>query len=573
MATTDPTTLALTGQLPFILSTGAILALPLSFLLLRLYRRAVLKGMNRRSEKPTDSRKAEAAVRAEQGESASGGLRVSIVDAAAEQGAGHAGETLYRRACSNPWRAGLVYLAGGCLFAAVMTFCFLRASNSEILLMRFLILFWVYAWPLVMTLSLVAATRRRAKLLLVAAYGLGFAILAAIVLVRSPDSSVGQVAVLWLSTNLPPTVLLLVFLIRRVRAVGPLVVTFMILALTGSNLLLSILDRRQALLRSVAEVGFSLGLGGTGVFWAMNMIGFILFTIPGWFAVQWIRRRYQAKSVNDQSLTLDALWLLFGVSYAVGLVFEGAAWILSGLAAFAAYKAAVMLGFRTIAPAADSTRAVSLLLLRVFSLGKRSEELFDAVTRHWRYLGHVQLITGPDLAAATVEPHEFLAFLSGNLDLQFIDGPETLTRRVNELDTRPDFDGRFRVNDFFCHDDTWRMTLEQLVGESDVVLMDLRGFSRQNAGCVFEVHELVNSASLGRVVVTIDDTTDFPFLKKTLNEAWAGMRSDSPNRTGSGEVRIVRLDDSGGVGLLTLLQHLCAASDGTGAPSMSNAAS
>ena len=144
---------------------------------------------------------------------------------------------------------------------------------------------------------------------------------------------------------------------------------------------------------------------------------------------------------------------------------------------------------------------------------------------------------------------------------------------MNELDTRPDFDGRFRVNDFYCHEDTWRMTLEQLVGESDVVLMDLRGFSRQNAGCVFEVHELVNSAPLGRVVVTIDDTTDFPFLKKTLNEAWAGMRSDSPNRTGSGEVRIVRLDDSGGVGLLTLLQHLCAASDGTGAPLMSNAAS
>ena len=251
------------------------------------------------------------------------------------------------------------------------------------------------------------------------------------------------------------------------------------------------------------------------------------------------------------------------MSYAVGLVFEGAAWILSGLAAFAAYKAAVMLGFRTIAPATDSTRAVSLLLLRVFSLGKRSEELFDAVTRHWRYLGHVQLITGPDLAAATVEPHEFLAFLSGKLDLQFIDGLQTLTRRVNELDTRPDFDGRFRVNDFFCHDDTWRMTLEQLVGESDVVLMDLRGFAPQNAGCVFEVHELVNSASLGRVVVTIDRTTDFPFLEKTLNDAWAGMRSDSPNRTGSGEVRIVRLDDSGGAGLLTLIRHLCAASDGT----------
>ena len=135
----DPTTLALTGQLPFILSTGAIVVLPISFLLLRLYRRAVLKGMNRRSERPTGLRKAEAAVRAEQGARASGDLQLSVVDAAAEQGGGHAGETLYRRACSNPWRAGLVYLSGGCLFAAVMAFCFLRASNSEILPIRTLL--------------------------------------------------------------------------------------------------------------------------------------------------------------------------------------------------------------------------------------------------------------------------------------------------------------------------------------------------------------------------------------------------------------------------------------------------
>ena len=144
----------------------------------------------------------------------------------------------------------------------------------------------------------------------------------------------------------------------------------------------------------------------------------------------------------------------------------------------------MLLGFRTIALATDAPPAVSLLLLRVFSLGKRSEELFDAVTRHWRYLGNVQLITGPDLATATVEPHEFLAFLSGKLDLQFIDGPETLARRVNALDSLPDFDGRFRVNDFCCHDDTWRMTLERLVGESDWCSWICGDFRRRAAGVV-----------------------------------------------------------------------------------------
>ncbi|RNC67178.1 MAG: hypothetical protein ED859_15865 [Desulfuromonadales bacterium] len=561
MTTTDPTTLALTGQLPFILSVGAILALPLSYLLLRLYRRAVLRGMSRRGEHPGDERNATRADRAGPLEHPERELRLKILDASPSAVTGGAAGALLSRARSSPWRAGMIYGAGGVVFAAIMAFCFLRASGTEFLPFRFLVLLWVHAWPLVLTLVLVASSRRRTKLLVAAAYGAVYSILAVVVLARSPDSSVGQFVVLWLTTNLPTTLLLLVFLIRRVRAVGPLVVTFMILALTGSNLLISVLDRRQALLRSVAEVGFSLGLGGTGVFWALILIGFLLFAILGWFALQWIRRRYQAKGVNDQSLILDALWLLFGISYSIGLAFEGAAWILSGLVAFAAYKATVVTGFRMSAGSEASGQGARLLLLRVFSLGKRSEELFEAVTKHWRYLGDVRLISGPDLAAATVEPHEFLDFLSGRLDRQFIDGPEALTRRIKELDTRPDFDGRFRVNDFFCHDDTWQMTLQRLVGTSDVVLMDLRGFSPQNAGCAYELHELVSAAPLERVVIAMDATTDAGFLERTLHDAWAAMRPDSPNRSGQAEVRIVRLTSSGDRGLFALLGLLCTAAE------------
>ena len=56
-----------------------------------------------------------------------------------------------------------------------------------------------------------------------------------------------------------------------------------------------------------------------------------------------------------------------------------------------------------------------LLLLRVFALGKRSEHYFDLVTKHWRHIGSVQLTAGPDLATTTVQPHEFLEFISGKL--------------------------------------------------------------------------------------------------------------------------------------------------------------
>jgi hypothetical protein len=97
-----------------------------------------------------------------------------------------------------------------------------------------------------------------------------------------------------------------------------------------------------------------------------------------------------------------------------------------------------------------------LLLLRVFSLGKRSARLFNAFGRLWRHVGQIRLIAGPDLATSTVEPHEFLDFLSGKLDRRFISGPETLVRRLSETEQRRDFDGRYRVDDFFCHDDTWQ---------------------------------------------------------------------------------------------------------------------
>ena len=47
MRQSDPVTVALTGQLFFILVVSAILALMASYLLLRLYRRAVIKSMRR----------------------------------------------------------------------------------------------------------------------------------------------------------------------------------------------------------------------------------------------------------------------------------------------------------------------------------------------------------------------------------------------------------------------------------------------------------------------------------------------------------------------------------------------
>src|SRR5262249_37674453 len=54
---------------------------------------------------------------------------------------------------------------------------------------------------------------------------------------------------------------------------------------------------------------------------------------------------------------------------------------------------------------------------------------------------------------------QFLDYLRRRLRTYFIHSAEALERRMQNLDTRPDPDGRFRANMFFCLDDTWKMTV------------------------------------------------------------------------------------------------------------------
>ncbi len=129
--------------------------------------------------------------------------------------------------------------------------------------------------------------------------------------------------------------------------------------------------------------------------------------------------------------------------------------------------------------------------------------------------------------------------------------------RVSGLDTVADFDGHYRIHDFFCYADTWQLALATLVKRSDAVLMDLRGFSPQNSGCVHELNELVNVVQLQQVVLVIDYTTDFAYLEKTLEHAWLDIGNDSPNMTSSAAtVKIIRLPQITGQAITILLQHL-----------------
>jgi hypothetical protein len=378
-------------------------------------------------------------------------------------------------------------------------------------------------------------------------------------LARSPDLTMVQLTYLWFNANAIPSLLLLFFLNRRIRAVGPLVLVFMIFGAAGATLLVSLAGNNPKLLRALSDFAHALGLGARETMWGLHLLGFTLFGIAGWLILDSLRQMYERKQISDQSVTIDAVWLLFGIVNSIGLVFQDARWILSGLVAFVIFKIVAAAGFWLLRVRRNPA-GPRLLLLRVFALGRRSERLYDGLGKQWRAVGSIQMIAGPDLATTTVEPHEFLDFITGKLSRRFIDSGPSLDLRISQMDVEADGDGRFRVTEFFCHDDTWKLALGRLAGESDVVLMDLRGFSQSNAGCIFEINELFDLVPLQRVVFVIDDSTDQDFMRETMKRAWRQIKERSPNRrVGAGQVSLAQL--SGGRINRDLLYSLCAAAN------------
>ena len=554
----DPLTVALTGQLILILIVAAILALILSLFLLWRYRRAVLKSMRRRSR--ADLLDTAGFLPPTEGPNPPEGELVFTFAGSQRFDRTIKNNLLYRRARWRPWLAALVYAIAGLCFAAAMATAFLVSSKTPFLPLRFAYLTWANAWPVILSTNLIAATSRHSQLLVLLIYLFCGIVLGAQLLFRSPDLTVAELSYLWLNANAIPSVLMLFFLNRRIRAVGPLVLLFMIFGAAGATLLTSVIAGNPKLLRAIGELAHSLGLGATGTIWGLHGLGFFVFAIAGWIVVDSLRQMYEKKLISDQSVIIDAIWLLFGIVASMGLVFEGAPWILSGLAAFVIFKIISALGFR-LSRLGNPGGGNRLLWLRVFALGRRSENLYKALGKNWRSIGSIQMIAGPDLVTSAVEPHEFLDFIAGKLARRFIDSGQTLDLRISQMDLDADGDGRFRVTEFFCHDDTWKMTLSRLADESDAVLMDLRGFSQQHAGCIFEIHELFNLVALERIVFVIDDSTDQGFMRQTMTHAWRQTKDRSPNRrAGMGHVTLAQWDSRNA--FRDLLYSLCASASG-----------
>ncbi len=538
---------ALTGVLPFAILLAALISAPLCAALLHLYRRAVVRGMSQHASQAAPETPATPST-------AAAGSPPPPLQLEQLSTAPAADSLAWRHTRQAPWRAAGVYLVAGGVYALVMSLALQLSGGMGVLPMRTAVMVLVHLWPAVLAVMLVAAYDRwhRAALLL-----LYFAAIGSLWLAAPHEGDTGGLwgaALYWLLTNGPATVLLAAFMWRRIRAVGPLVLSTMVLALLGSQALIGWMAADEAVLQAVTGLAFGLGLGGTSTFYGVMLLGMLLAGLACWPLLRWLGRRYQALAFSELSLSVDALFIIFAVAQSIGMVFSGAWWLLSGLVALAAARLTASLLWRL--RGAPTTPPQRLLLLRVFALGARSERLFDRLRRHWQPLGPIAMIAGPDLVTSTIEPHEFLDFMSGDLARQFVSGPADLQRRLAALDLRAAPDGRHRIDELFCRADTWQMSMQRLASASDAVLMDLRSFSPTNQGCRFEIGRLLDAVDLRRVLLLVDHSTDQRHLQATLQDLWQLVAANSPNRRPGATVRIMAIDEPSHAALVALLGHL-----------------
>ena len=445
----------------------------------------------------------------------------------------------------------VAYGAGAAAFAAVITCFKFWAASPPLPAVAWLADWWTNLWPLVPTLVALLVLDRPIALRLVLLYLLGGAIAiclftAAGQLLRGTLNTAPLTNIFWgiaslaWTASIPFAVIVLTGW-RRVRAVMPLALAGTLLFGFGSILF------RELLIRALNVEAFRSAFLSGAVFSSPETVQYALFmlvSLPvGWLAwrlLNVLAAAFANKRFSDIQLVVDCWWAVVAAEVTATSLSRthGVTGIAGGVAAFLAYRlavAAVLRGDRS------PQRAPRLLLLRVFGYQARTESLFDRVAQTWRLQGPVQLIAGVDLAMRTADPGDVLALLDGRLAEAYVRTSHEVGERVARLDLRPDPDGRFRINEVYCHDNTWKTTLEALLDGTDRVLMDLRSFSAQNAGCRFELEQLVRRVPTEDIVLVCDKTTDLPLLHQVLAAAWAAERRDGRAR-GSGEISVVRVE-------------------------------
>ncbi|MGH6769023.1 MAG: hypothetical protein ACRECO_08385 [Xanthobacteraceae bacterium] len=431
----------------------------------------------------------------------------------------------------------LAHALAGLAFAVTATLLLLPLSGIALLPLRTMVVVWAYAWPTVLVLGLLIGPDRRVQLLILSGYFGVLAMLGAWArLANTPSLAVAgiktpgfvQPVIIWL-LYAAPSLFLLLFLNRTIRTIGPLVLVFAFVVMLGAHAAISLLTITP-IQEAVILFAISIGMGGAGILWTVGGLGMLAAIWPAWGCVTWLRDRYAAKRSTELIFTAGAIWMLQALVLAYGLSREqGAIAALAALAPLVAWRLALSLALRPLVASVRARPPQRLLLLRVFGFGRRSRRLLDLLGTRWRLIGSIDLIAAPDLASRTIEPSTFLEFVRGRLSRLFIRTHDDLRARLAALDHRPDPDARFRINQLFCSDEIWKAGVTRLMEEASLVVMDLRGFTPDRRGCVYELQTLLDTVPLVRLAFVFDKSTDLDALETILTQQWQELDDASPN--------------------------------------------
>lgn len=491
-----------TGAILAALMLGVVLTAVASWVVSGLYRRRMLALM-RRAQPPDDTHASAAAPRAAP---AAQPLPLARLDFAANQRAA--------------WRyfalLGVLSLLIG-VTQSVLALLFVYGDPTLLSPGRALTLGAVYAWPMALTWGLL---RRWSWLRTLGAIALYLLAMLALVTWRSISPQPLSDALNWLGglVVLPVAVTLLMGSSGRIRAAAPYLLPIFLL-LAGSSIgvlqimVMGVSDPPRWLISFVGMVGAQPAI------LLLALAPWLLLAWPAWAIARALAAAYRAKRFSDLWYLLAAYWLVVLAASALPAL-QGSGLI--GLTQFIPWLWIPVTGWAMRGWLRPVGPPPTLLVLRVFQQDAGVQALFDRVVERWRLSGNTVLIAGTDLLSRTLDPDDLFTFLDGRLAQRFMANEEQVWARLREFDLEPDPDGRYRVNECYCYDSTWQQALAALVRQTDVVLMDLRGFQEKNRGCRHELGVLATAPRLQRVVLLCDSTTARAVAESDVARAPAG---------------------------------------------------
>ncbi len=474
-----------TGAILTALMLGVLLTALASWVVSGLYRRRMLALMG--SAPPPDASHAAGSVTG----SASTGLRARVRP---DRSASRQAEWRYLAVVT-----GLSLLIG--ITQSVLALLFIYGDDL-LSLGRALTLGLVYAWPMALTWGLMRRWSWGRTLVAIAVYLL---LMLALVSWRSVSPQPLTQSLAWLGglVLIPVTVTLLIGASGRIRAVAPYLLPIFLL-LAGSSVIalqlmvIGVNDPPRWLVWLVGSVG------AWPAILLLTLAPWLLLGWPAWAMARALARAYREKRFSDLWYLLAAYWLVVLAATALpALQGEG----LIALTQLLPWLWIPLAGWALRGWLAPRSPPATLLVLRVFQQDAAVQTLFDRVVERWRLNGNTVLIAGTDLLSRTLDPDDLFTFLNGRLATRFIGSEAQVAERLRGFDLLPDPDGRYRVNECYCFDSTWKAALEALVQQTDVVLMDLRGFHEGKDGCRHELRVLARAPGLQRVVLLHDAST------------------------------------------------------------------